>query len=80
MDSINRYKVELEGAWGAAWLILGFDIDSVEETIAVPPPKVEGARTYLLSKEFAVGSQHVTLKALRTLRGYMQSWLAAVMF
>ena len=30
MDSINRDKVELEGAWGAAGLILGFDIDAVE--------------------------------------------------
>ena len=56
MDSINRDKVELEGDWGDTGLILGFDIDTVAETIAAPRPKVEGARTYLLSNEFVVGS------------------------
>ena len=59
---------------------MGFDIDTTEETIAAPPPKVDGARAYLLSDEFVVGIQHVALKALQTLCGYMQRWLAASMF
>ena len=80
MDSISRAKVELEGYWSTDGLILGFDIDTAEETISAPVPKVDGAMTYLLSQEFVVGSQHVTLKALQTLRGYMQHWLVASMF
>ena len=72
--------MELEGSWDTTGLILGCDIDTVAETIAVHRPKVEGARTYLLSNEFVVGSQRLSLKALQTLRGYMQHWLAASMF
>ena len=79
-DSINGDTVRLGGKWDTSGLILGFGIDTVEETIAVPPPKVDGARTYLLSDEFVAGSQHVTLKALQTLRGYMQHWLVSSMF
>ena len=72
--------MELDGAWDTTGLIRGFDLDTVAETIAAPPPKVEGARTYLLRNEFLVGSQHVTLNALQTLRGYMQHWPVASMF
>ena len=79
MCSIDREKVDLEGAWGATGLILGFDIDTVEELITSPPPKVDGAMIYLRIKGFVAGSQHVTLKALQTLRGYMQRWLVASM-
>ena len=47
-DSINAEKVRLEGQWGTAGLILGFDIDTEKGPIAVPPPKIDGARVYLL--------------------------------
>ena len=79
-DSINSDKVPLGGNWETTGLILGFDFDTIEETIDVTPPKIDGSRTYLLGDEFAAGSQHVTLKALQTFRGYMQRWLAASMF
>ena len=69
MGSINRDKVDLDGDWDTAGLILGFDIDTVAEMISAPPTKVDGPKTYWLSKEFVVGSQHVTPKALQTLRG-----------
>ena len=80
MDSINRDEVELEGNWSTDGLILRFDIDTVRETISAPSPKVDGARAYLLIQEFVVGSQRGALKALQTLRGYMQHWMAASMF
>ena len=79
-DSINAEKVRSEGRWAATGLILGFDIDTEKSTIAVPPPKVEGARVYSPGGDFAVGSQHVTLIALQTIRGYMQHWLTSLVF
>ena len=61
-------------------MALGFDVDTVAGTIAAPSPKIEGARIFVLSGEFVVGSQHIALAALHTLRGYMQRWLVASMF
>ena len=68
LGSANRGKVDLEGSWGANGMVLRFDIDTELGSISVPRPKGDGARIYLISAEFAVGSQHVTLKALQTLR------------
>ena len=79
-DSINEEKVMMEGSLDTTGLVLGFEIDTEAETIAAPLPKVEGARIYILSDEFVVGSRHMSLKAMQTLRGYMQHWLTASMF
>ena len=79
-DSINIGKIELEGKWPTQGLVLGFDVNSVAGAISAPPPKIEGARIFVLSEEFVVGSQHIALTALQTLRDYMQHWLVASMF
>ena len=78
-DIINEENVMLEGSWNTKGFALGFEIDTEAGAISVPPTKVEGARNYIMSGEFVVGSQHVSLKAMQTLRGYMQHWLAASM-
>ena len=79
-DSINVRKIELEGQWRTQVLVLGFDGDTVAGAIAAPSPKIEGARIFVLSEEFVVGRQHISLAALQTLRGYMHRWLVASMF
>ena len=57
-----------------------FDVDTIEGIIAVPVPKIEGARAFALSEEFVVGSPQIPLSELQTLRGYMQHWLVASIF
>ena len=79
-DIINESKTALEGRWATRFLVLGFDVDAIEGIIAAPVPKIEGARTFAMSEEFVVGSQHIAIAALQTLRGYMQHWLVASMF
>ena len=79
-DSINIKKIELDGQWPAQGLVLGFDVDTVAGSIAAPSPKIEGSRIFALSEEFVVGSQHIALTSLQTLRGYMQLWSVASMF
>lgn len=79
-DSINEGKTRLECDWGARGLVLGFDLDAVEETISASLPKIEGSRIYILSGEFVVGSQRVYQKASQPLRWYMMRRLAASLF
>ena len=79
-DSTNAIKTELDGRWYARGSVQCFDVDTAEGTIAAPSPKIEGSRIFVMSEEFAVGSQHIALAALQTLRGYMQHWLVASMF
>ena len=78
-DSINISKIEMECQLPAQGLVLGFDVAADAGTIAVPSPKIEGARIFALSEEF-VGSQHISLTELQTLRGYMHRWLLASIF
>ena len=42
--------------------------------------KGRGGRAFVLGEDFVVGSQHIELTELQTLRGYMQRWLVASMF
>ena len=79
-DSINAAKTELGGKWPARGLVLGLDIDTAEETISVPLPKIEGSWTFAMGVELAVGIQQIALTPLQTLRGYIQRWLVASAF
>lgn len=65
---------------GNEGIFLGFDIDTELGSISAPLPKIEEATNYSISGDVAVGIQHVSLKAMHTLRGYMQHWLIASMF
>ena len=49
-------------------------MDTLYETISVHSPMIEGVRVFILVGEFAVGFQHVKLKSIQTVRGYMQRW------
>lgn len=42
-ESINQPKTDLEGAWGTAGLTLCLDLDTGNEIIAAPAPKIDGA-------------------------------------
>lgn len=79
-DSINEEKVRLEGSWDTNGFVLCFDIGTELGSFSAPLPRIEGARSYIVSDDFAVRIQHLALKATQALRGYMQRWLIASMF
>ena len=76
----KREKATLEGALATKRTLLGLDIDTNLGAIEVPPVKVMGARTMLLSGVYKPGIPKVELRDVQVLRGLCQHWIAASLY
>ena len=58
----NLTKMDEEGAWLANQAVLCFLVDTIAETISLPPGRIEGARTIFRAAEHRPGNMHIRLR------------------
>ena len=73
----SQKKLALEGSFGSELALLGYRIDLVVDTIALPGPKLFGGHNLAHLGVFTPCNYTIPLQTIRALRGSMGRWRCA---
>ena len=76
-NAISEEKKKIEGHWAAEHILLGFEVDIMKGSIALPREKQESAKRLIWMALCDPGSKIVLLKSLQELRGNYTHWQMA---
>ena len=77
VDSINMGQMGQEGIWSQEQIMMGFEINTEDYTIALPDAKIEGARLFVVSDTYIPGTMQMEIKEIQVLRGLRHHWLVS---
>jgi hypothetical protein len=75
--AVNEKKNLEEGGYDTKGILLGFLVDTEEETISLSAEKLERARNFLMDPMFDWGNKKITINDLQKLLGRLYHWSVA---